>query len=79
MALGLIRKLLGTVLRMGDQAVAAQADQLHPIAEVVAQPGEFRLNVLHEGAMGADHHQQHRLLRQVFAVEPASRHLGQIK
>ena len=79
LALGLICQLFRSVLGVGDEAVAADAHQLHRIAEVVIQPAELGLHMLHKGAMGAKHHQQHRTVVQRLAIKPAARDLGQIK
>ena len=59
MALRLFGEMGRTILGVGDQAVAADAQELDARAVVPLEPAEFRLHVLHEGAMGADHHQQH--------------------
>jgi hypothetical protein len=47
---------------MGDQTIAAESNELDPRTEVVLQASDFRLDVLHEGAMGTQHHQQDRPL-----------------
>jgi hypothetical protein len=65
MALGLLRQLCWTVLGMGDQAVAAEANELDPRSEVVLQASDLRFDVLYEGAMGTKHHQQDWLLLKV--------------
>jgi hypothetical protein len=62
MALGLLRQLCWTVLGMGDQTIAAESNELDPRSEVVLKASDLRFDVLYEGAMGAQHHQQDWLL-----------------
>ena len=79
MAADLLQQVFWPILGVGDQAVAAHTNQLHPIAKVMLQSGEFRLHMLHERAVGAEHHQQHGALVERTAVQPAARDLGKIK
>ena len=51
-AFGLIRQLFRPILGVGDQAVAADAHQLHRIAEVVVQSSDLGLHMFHKWAMG---------------------------
>ena len=79
MAFGLIRQLFRPVLGVGDQAVAADAHQLHRIAEVVVQLSDLGLHMFHKWALGTKHHQQHGPLVQRTAVQPAAGDLGKFK
>ena len=76
MAADLRQQVFWPILGVGDQA-AAHTDQLHPIAKVMLQSGEFH-HMLHERA-GAEHHQQHRALVERTTVQPAACDLGKIK
>ena len=59
-ALLLGRHVPGTVLRVGLQAVAADAHKAYPLPVIALQAGQFRLHVLDEGAVDRQKHHQHR-------------------
>ena len=79
MAFGLLGQLLLAILWMGDQAIATDRHHLNPCAVVLIQAAQLWLNVLHEWAMRANHHQQHRALIQFGAADLASLDLWQAK
>jgi hypothetical protein len=69
---------------MGDQTIAAEANELDPRSKVVLQASDLRFDVLHEGAMGTQHHEQDWLRPKVgcserVSVKRVSVHPGQTK
>ena len=44
-----IHELVGSVLRVSDQAVAAHGQKLDPTAVIPVQPRQFRFNALTKG------------------------------
>ncbi len=67
-------KALGAVLRMGEGAFARKADPLQPLAVVGLEPAQLRLDVLHEGAVGAEEEHQQRPAAEGRRIQGSSAH-----
>ena len=79
MAFGLLRQMRFIILGVGDQAVAAHRQHLHARVVIGIQTGQLRFHMLHEGTVGADHHQQHRSLVEFRAVAMPALDHGQVE